>query len=62
MDWIKLKERFPNSHQEIREYFLEKQIQDGTILIQEFLKTKGYNIRIGFIKELKDYERREFEK
>ena len=55
MNWSKLKEKFPNSYCEIREYYHNTGLK-GRMLINEFLKSKGYNITHTFIKKLKEYE------
>ena len=57
MNWNKLKEKFPKSEKEIREFKNKTNIDDGMTLIQSFLKTKGFNISLGFINELRDYEK-----
>ena len=58
MDWIKLKCKFPNSEPKIREHLLKTNIKDSRSLIEDFLKTKGFDIKYGFIKELRIYEQR----
>ena len=56
MDWIKLKIKFPNSELEIREHLEKTKIKDSRLLIEDFLNTKGFDIKYGFIKELRIYE------
>jgi hypothetical protein len=56
MNWLNLKERFPNSYIEIREHFFKTGIINSRILIEDFLRSKGYEIGFGFINNLKDYE------
>lgn len=58
MDWIRLKERFPNSEPQIREHLSKTNIQDSRSLINDFLESKGYTIGFGFIKALTDYEQK----
>lgn len=57
MNWIKLKEKFPNSEPEIREHLEKTGINSSYYLIQDFLKSKGYKIGQGFIRQLKEYEK-----
>lgn len=57
MNWIKLKETFPNSEPEIREHQGKTGIKSSYFLIQDFLKSKGYKIDQGFIRQLKEYEK-----
>tara|TARA_R110002020_G_scaffold465503_2_gene686962 strand:+ start:2313 stop:2501 length:189 start_codon:yes stop_codon:yes gene_type:complete len=56
MDWIKLKQKFPNSYDEIREHYVEKGLK-GRFLINDFLVLKGYDVGFTFIRSLKDYEK-----
>ena len=56
MNWNKLKEKFPNSNLKIREFFNKDKTREGRFLIEAFLKTKGYNCKLGFIQDLKHYE------
>lgn len=56
MNWSKLKEKFPKSEIEIREHYNKTRIEDGRSLINSFLISKGYNVKLGFIDFLKDYE------
>lgn len=56
MNWKILKERFPLSSKEIKEHLEKTCIKDSRILIEDFLKTKGYKVKIGFINHLKNYE------
>lgn len=58
MNWKKLKERFPKTEPQIREYLSKTEIKDSRNLINSFLESKGYVIGMGFIKALKDYEQR----
>jgi hypothetical protein len=58
MNWIKLKEKFPNSEKEIREFKNKTNIKEGRNLIESFLASKNYKIKLGFINELKNYEQR----
>tara|TARA_R110000782_G_scaffold97172_1_gene181943 strand:+ start:474 stop:659 length:186 start_codon:yes stop_codon:yes gene_type:complete len=58
MNWSKLAEKFPNSEKEIREFNNKEKIKDGRNLIQSFLISKDYKIKLGFINELKNYEQR----
>lgn len=60
MNWKKLKERFPNSEREIREFFNKSNISDSRTIINQFLISKGYNINYGFIHQLKNYENKHF--
>lgn len=57
MNWVKLKEKFPNSEPQIREYLSKTGIKDSRSLINNFLKSKGYILTMGFIKQLEDYEK-----
>ena len=50
MNWIKLKEKFPNSYQEIRGFYLESESKDARCVLNNFLKTKGQ------IKKRRKYE------
>tara|TARA_R110002124_G_scaffold283633_1_gene459848 strand:- start:355 stop:540 length:186 start_codon:yes stop_codon:yes gene_type:complete len=56
MNWIKLKEKFPNSEKEIREFYNNSVVKDSRIVLNNFLKTKGYNMEFTFIDKLKNYE------
>lgn len=56
MNWKKLKERFPNSEPKIREHLSKTRIKDSRSLINHFLESKGYNVTMGFITQLEDYE------
>lgn len=56
MNWKKLKEKFPKSEKEIREFYLKQKNKDSRIVISSFLKTKGYKIGFTFIHNLKEYE------
>lgn len=58
MNWKKLKERFPKTEPQIREYLSKTEIKDSRNLINSFLESKGYVIGMGFIKALIDYEQR----
>lgn len=58
MNWKKLKEKFPNSEPKIREYFYKTEIKDSRKLINSFLESKGYSIKIGFLNQLNDYEKK----
>jgi hypothetical protein len=58
MNWNKLAEKFPNSEKEIREFNNKKNIKDNRNLIESFLISKDYKIKLGFINELKNYEQR----
>tara|TARA_R110000744_G_scaffold135739_1_gene245236 strand:+ start:176 stop:361 length:186 start_codon:yes stop_codon:yes gene_type:complete len=58
MNWIKLKEKFPNLYEEIREFYLESESKDARCVLNNFLKTKGYDIGFTFIYNLKHYEQR----
>lgn len=58
MNWKKLKERFPKTEPQIREYLSKTKIKDSRNLINSFLESKGYVIGMGFIKALRDYEQR----
>jgi len=58
MNWKKLKERFPKTEPQIREYLSKTEIKDSRNLINSFLESKGYVIGMGFIKALRDYEQR----
>tara|TARA_R110002153_G_scaffold47733_1_gene134759 strand:+ start:594 stop:770 length:177 start_codon:yes stop_codon:yes gene_type:complete len=55
---MKLKEKFPNSEKEIREFYNKTNIKEGRNLIESFLISKNYKIKLGFINELKNYEQR----
>lgn len=55
MNWLKLKEKFPKSYNEIREFSLENNLE-GRALFNEFLRSKGYKIGFTFTDEIKDYE------
>ena len=56
MNWINLKKRFPNSEQEIREWYDNSIVKDAKTVLEMFLKSKGFDIRLSFIYELKEYE------
>ena len=56
MNWIKLKEKFPNSEKEIREFYNNSVIKDSRLILECFLKSKGYSCGLTFITELKEYE------
>ena len=56
MNWKKLKERFPNSEPQIREHLSKTKIKDSRTLINNFLESKGYVIKMGFITQLENYE------
>tara|TARA_R110000851_G_C12649315_1_gene519991 strand:- start:71 stop:253 length:183 start_codon:yes stop_codon:yes gene_type:complete len=58
MNWIKLKKKFPNSEEEIREFYNKTNIKEGRNLIESFLTSKDYKIKLGFINELKNYEKK----
>jgi len=55
MNWIKLKEKFPKSYQEIRE-FSKNTGYSGRKCLNEFLKLKGFKIGLTFIYNLREYE------
>ena len=56
MNWKKLKEKFPNSEQEIREWYDNSTVKDAKTVLEMFLRKKGFDIRLSFIYELKEYE------
>jgi hypothetical protein len=58
MNWELLKEKYPLSYTEIREFSKKTDVTDSRGLINEFLKSKGYYINTGFINQLKDYEKK----
>ena len=58
MNWVKLKERFPNTEPQIREYLTKTGIKDSRTLINSFLESKGYVIGYGFINHLREYEKK----
>ena len=59
MNWNKLKENYPNSEKELRVFSEDKKLNnsfDSKILIENYLKTKGFDIVNSFIKQLKENE------
>ena len=56
MNWVKLKEKFPNSEKEIREWYDNSTVKDAKTILEMFLRSKGFDIRLSFIYELKEYE------
>lgn len=61
MNWKKLKEKFPKSYKEIREFYLNQKNKDSRFVIDSFLITKGYKSGFTFIHNLKDYENKQEE-
>jgi len=57
MNWNKLKDKFPNSYDDVREHLHKTNIKDSRFLLESFLESKGYKIGFGFIQQLKDYEK-----
>ena len=55
MNWLKLKEKFPNSYNEIREYSL-KTNTTGKECLYSFLDSKCFPDNFLRINQLKDYE------
>jgi hypothetical protein len=56
MNWTKLKEKFPNSEKEIREFHNNSTVKDSRIVLNNFLESKGFDVGLTFINELKEYE------
>ena len=56
MNWIKLKEKFPNSYEEIKQFYNNSVVKDSKLVLEMFLKKNGFDIRLSFINELKEYE------
>ena len=56
MNWIKLKEKFPKSEKEIKEFYSNSNIKDDRIVLSNFLASKGYEMGFTFIDKLKHYE------
>jgi hypothetical protein len=56
MNWIKLKEKFPNSYEEIREFYNNSVVKDSTLVLEMFLKYNGFKVGHTFIDSLKIYE------
>ena len=56
MNWTKLKEKFPNSCEEIRE-FAKANNTDGAACMYYFLRTKGFNPSPSWMSSLKLYEK-----
>ena len=56
MNWIKLKQKFPKSEIEIREFYLKSKNKDARFVLNSFLESKGYFVGFTFINQLKNYE------
>ena len=53
MNWYKLKQKFPFSEIEIREHSKNTKASDSRAIIENYLESKGYNIKHGFIHALR---------
>lgn len=59
MNWIKLKEKFPASYEEIREFYTASEAKESKTVLINFLKSKGlFSVELVFIDKLKNYERK----
>ena len=56
MNWEKLKEKFPNSYKDIRE-FSELNNIDGETCMRRFLSEKGFYTGVNWMPSLKQYEK-----
>ena len=57
MNWNKLKEKYPNSYNEIREFSIANN-KNGSECFNRFLDSKGYLNNLLRINQLKDYEQK----
>lgn len=56
MNWLKLKEKFPLSYDEIRAFAEESETTDGHAILHRFLQDKGYKVFYSVIGPLRAYE------
>lgn len=56
MNWKRLKEKFPNTHDEIRE-FSETYKGNKMFLMHSFVASKGYKVTHSWINQLREIEK-----
>jgi hypothetical protein len=56
MNWKLVKREYPNTHDELKEYFKVQPEKDANQMMRDFLHTKGYNTYPSWIGSFRDYE------